>query len=69
MDGVRSALGEIANLELDEIDGITDDFILEHLSLIEEASYGNVDAIDDLIKAIAVDFAKTLEDSKDNISD
>lgn len=68
MDGIRNALGDIANLELDEIEGLTDEFILDNLKLIEEASYGNVDAIDNLIKAIAIDFAKTLEDSKDNIT-
>lgn len=65
MEGIRDALSDIANVDLHDLDF---DFIENNLDLIEEAATGNEKAIDKLIKAIAIDFAKGLEDSKNNVT-
>lgn len=67
MEGVKQALADIANVDISEIN---DSFLAsaKNLRLIEAAATGDEDAIDDLIHAIAIDFASALENSRDDIT-
>jgi hypothetical protein len=53
MTGIQEALADIGNLDLDTIRSFGEDFVTDNLDLIQEAAYGDVDAIDELIKKIA----------------
>ena len=53
MTGIQQALADIANTDIGNIRALGEDFILENMDLIQEAAYGDADAIDELIKKIA----------------
>jgi len=65
MIGIRTALEDIANVDLSNF---TDEDIVANLPLIQKAAEGNVEAIDELIHILAIDFVNSLSASEEYVN-